>query len=127
MVAARVVLIAFVVGGLFYFTQAFPVTVDVTLRVPYKVVSTDGDKGLRRRDVREISITFENEAAEKVAQSQLYFDAGVGPEGTKPARLSLVPGSYKVLIVLNGRQGGSLQLTRETMIEEEGELTLDLR
>ena len=124
---ARIVLVLFVVGGLLYFTRAFPVTVELSMRLPYKVVLADGDRGLRRRDVREISVVFENEDAETVAETQLYFEAGIGPEPTKSAQLSLVPGTYKVLITLRGRQGTNVQLSREALIEEEGELALDLR
>ena len=124
---ARLLLVAFVVGGLIYFTSAFPVAVDVGIRLPYKVTSTESEASVRRRDVREITIVFNNQDHDRVAETQLYVDNGVGPEPTKPARLSLVPGTYEVGITLLGKMGRRVNVVQEVAIEEEGELLLDLR
>ena len=124
---ARLLLVAFVVGGLIYFTSAFPLAVNVSVRLPYKVVSADGSEGVRRRDVREINIVFDNDDDERVAESQIYVDRGVGPEATAPTRLSLAPGAYDVTIELKVSAGKSLRVAKEILIEEEGDLVLDLR
>ena len=124
---ARMLLVAFVVGGLIYFTSACPLAVNVSVRLPYKITSSDGSESVRRRDVREIEIVFDNDENVSVANSRLYVDRGVGPEPTAATRLSLAPGSYTVRLEFKGSEGQSVNALKEVLIEEEGDLLLDLR
>ena len=110
-----------------YFTSAFPVTVDVGVRIPYKTSSESQGTSIKRRDVNEVALAFEDGDGSVAAEVQFYVPGGLGPDPTQPARVSLVPGAYKVRVRLSDSKHRSVQIVRNLVIEEEGAFVLDLR
>jgi hypothetical protein len=124
---ARMVLAAFVVGGLFYFSQGFPLEVDLALRFPCRVASPGGTTAVLRRDVRQVDVVLHDEDGEAVQALQLYLSRGGGPDNTPSSRVSLVPGEYIAFLTLTTVDERSVSIQRSLQVEEAGELVLDLR
>jgi hypothetical protein len=126
---ARMFLVIFVVGGLFYFTQAMPVDVDISVSSPYLVPDPMAPTapGIRRGDVERIDIRLRTQEGGAVWNLSFFLRGGMGPEPTKPSRIRLSPGLYLATVTLVSRDGRKIALEREFNVDQEGPANLDLR
>ena len=122
---AVAVLVGFGVGGWYLFGGKVPRAVLLVGELG-PVLRGDGVQ-LRRDDVAEVSAQVRDEAGVVVATVRWASREGQEGPRTRPAAVSLRPGTYEVAGVARGKLGGKVALRGVAEVREAGEIVVDLR